>query len=98
MGCKNNRSAMVMSENLLLVYLDDLSLQLLNSGKKDAAIFFSERRDIIRRLGLNNLDVKEVLKELTTCRAMAQYGNFSMSEEKLLEQVVIAAINVFNSF
>ena len=86
-----------MSLELLIRHLHSLSSELEKSGKKDAAKFFSERRDVIANSEVHSRKVRTTLKELKTCRAMAQYGDFSFTEEEILDKVVDEAIELYSS-
>lgn len=68
----------------LLNVLNEIVIELKNNEKKQSADFFSLRYDNIKNLN-NHL---ESIKELSTCRAMAQYANFSITEEKILDKIV----------
>ncbi|EDV5312496.1 hypothetical protein RM843_001016 [Salmonella enterica] len=61
----------------LLNALDEIIIELKNNGKKQSANFSLLRYENIKNLN-NHL---ESIKELSTCRAMAQYANFSIAEE-----------------
>ena len=88
------RSTASMSLDLLIQYLGSLSSELSKSGKKDTAMFFTERCNILENSGIDSCDAKDALTELTTCRAIAQYGNFSFKEEEILDRVVAEAIRL----
>ena len=83
-----------MSLDLLIHYLYSLSSELVKTGKKDTAMFFSERCNILENSGIDSSDAKDALKELTTCRAIAQYGNFSFKEEEILDKAIEEAIDL----
>ncbi|MGP0013748.1 MULTISPECIES: hypothetical protein [Pseudomonas] len=72
--------------NALLTALDMLIAQLQKS-RNESAPFFIDKAAELRAAG----DIREALERLSTCRAMAQYGNFSYIEESQLEVVVDAA-------
>ncbi|MGA8137599.1 MULTISPECIES: hypothetical protein [Pseudomonas] len=59
----------------------------LQKSRNESAQFFIDKAAELRAAG----DVREALEQLSTCRAMAQYGNFSYTEESQLEGVVDAA-------
>ncbi|MPQ65267.1 MULTISPECIES: hypothetical protein [unclassified Pseudomonas] len=59
----------------------------LQKSRNESAQFFIDKTAELRAAG----DVREALEQLSTCRAMAQYGNFSYTEESQLEGVVDAA-------
>jgi len=88
---------MVMSLDLIIHHLNRLSSELVKSGKKDVSVFFSERRNILENSGIGSCDVEDALKELTTCRAIAQYGNFSYKEEELLDKAIDEANKLSSS-
>ncbi|MBN6046608.1 hypothetical protein JYK13_21775 [Citrobacter sp. ku-bf4] len=68
----------------LLNALDEIIIELKNNGKIQSANFFLLRYENIKNLN-NHL---ESIKELSTCRAMAQYANFSIAEENKLDKIV----------
>lgn len=70
------------TENLLNV-LNEIIIELKNN-KKTVCWFFSLRYNNIKKLN-NHL---ESIEELSTCRAMAQYANFSITEERKLDKIV----------
>ncbi|NWB96073.1 hypothetical protein HX882_09245 [Pseudomonas gingeri] len=71
----------------LLSALDTLIAQLQKSRNESADFFIGKAAEL--RAGSSG--VGEALERLSTCRAMAQYGNFSYTEESQLEVVVDAA-------
>jgi len=75
----------------LLKSLGEISAELRKTGKIESAEFFSSRGRIIGDASSAPRAVKDAIKELATCRAIAQYADFSMSEERLLETVVTDA-------
>ena len=83
---------MAESFDMLIYHLSCLSSELEKSGKNDTSKFFSVRRNIISDSEMDSCNVSCTLKELATCRAIAQYGNFSYSEEVILDKVVDEAI------
>lgn len=76
----------------LLVSLSELVTHLYEGGKDDSANFFSHK---IKQIN-NSLEDKQkldlIIQELMTCKAIAQYANFSLSEEKYLAKVIDDAI------
>lgn len=68
----------------LLNVLNEIVIELKNNGKKQSADFFSLRHENIKNLNKH----LESIKELSTCRVMAQYANFSITEEKILGKIV----------
>ena len=72
----------------LLKSLSNVSAELRKTGKIESAEFFSCRQRIIEDGDSTSRAVKDAIRELTTCRAMAQYADFSLTEERLLEAVV----------
>ncbi|MGH8780353.1 hypothetical protein [Paraburkholderia sp.] len=72
----------------LLNSLDLLSPELRKTGKVESENFFAIRRGIVADRGGEIDKRKAAIKELTTCRAMAQHADFSVAEEALLENVV----------
>lgn len=75
----------------LLKSLSEISAELRKTGKIESAEFFSSRGKIIGNPGSAPRAVKDAIQELVTCRAMAQYADFSLTEEHLLEMVVTDA-------
>lgn len=75
----------------LLKSLSEISAELRKTGKIDSAEFFSSRERIIGDAGSAPRAVKDAVQELATCRAMAQYADFSLTEERLLDVVVSQA-------
>lgn len=72
--------------------LDELILALKNTGKIGPADFFA-KKSIELQEGFN---ADAAIEELSACSAIAQYGDFTFSEERLLEEVVEAAIRSRN--
>lgn len=81
---------MVMKTENLLNALDEIIIELKINGKKQSANFFFLRYKGIK----DSSNGLEYVKELATCRAMAQYANFSIVEERKLDKVVDCAINI----
>ena len=75
----------------LLKSLTEISAELRKTGKVESAEFFSSRGRIIGDAGSAPSAVADAIQELATCRAMAQYADFSLTEERLLETVVTDA-------
>ncbi|BDR55733.1 hypothetical protein [Xylocopilactobacillus apis] len=69
------------SLNVLVAALD-------KGGKTAPANFFSDKIKQIQSSCDDPGELDSVLQELTSCRAMAQYGDFSSSEEKCLDTVI----------
>lgn len=76
----------------LLAALDKLILALKSTGKMEPAEFFAKKSI---ELGAGDT-ADAAIQELSTCSAIAQYGDFTFSEERLLEEVVEAAIRSRN--
>ncbi|MFA0996913.1 MULTISPECIES: hypothetical protein [Pseudomonas syringae group] len=76
----------------LLVALDKLILSLKSTGKTGPADFFA-KKSIELQAGST---ADAAIQGLSTCIAIAQYGDFTFSEERLLEAVVEAAIRSRN--
>jgi len=74
----------------LLSTLDTLIAQLQKS-RNESARFFIDKAAELKAASAGSGDAREALERLSTCRAMAQYGNFSYTEESQLEAVVDAA-------
>ncbi|MDX5631090.1 MULTISPECIES: hypothetical protein [unclassified Brenneria] len=81
-----------MNFNSLLLSLEKIITELNKNGKTQSASFFISRYEEIKMKGSHVS--REVIKELSTCRAMSQYANFSIKEEKLLDNVVDDAIEL----
>ncbi|WP_143189414.1 hypothetical protein [Paraburkholderia lycopersici] len=79
---------MVTELTTLLNCLDEIYDELVKSGKIDSAQFFLKHRVEIDKMRNDPNKLKDVIRDLTTCRAMAQYANFSLKEEALLDEVV----------
>ncbi|MFY0403629.1 hypothetical protein V8Z79_03380 [Pantoea dispersa] len=77
----------------LLSSLEKLIAELKKTGKYQSALFFIDRYNSIK----GNVINYDAVKELSTCRAMAQYGDFTYKEEELLNGVVNNAIAVIKS-
>jgi hypothetical protein len=88
MGNADKGCALVTKLAALLNYLDTIYSELMKSGKIDSAEFFLKHRNEIDRLQNSPGKLKDVIGDLTTCRAMAQYADFSLKEEELLDAVV----------
>lgn len=89
-------SALVIKNiNNLLFSLEKMISELNLSGKKESACFFFHHYDEIRKHG--DKIPCETISELSSCRAMSQYANFSLTEEKLLDNVVANALIVKNT-
>lgn len=72
----------------LLKSLSEICAELRRTAKIESAEFFSSRWRIIGDANNAPPVVKDAIQELATCRPMAQYADFSMAEERLLEVVV----------
>ncbi|ECG8592420.1 hypothetical protein FNI11_22305 [Salmonella enterica subsp. salamae] len=81
------------TENLLNV-LNEIIIELKSTGKKQSADFFSLRYDNIKSLN-NHL---EAIEELSTCRAMAQYANFSITVGNKLDKIVSYATTILSEY
>lgn len=90
MGNKYNTGAMVMKTKKLLDALNEIIIELRSSGKKNAVDYFTLRYNNIKKSN-NPL---ESIKELSTCRAMAQYAGFSITEENNLDKIVAYAVEL----
>ena len=74
----------------LLYSLEEITNELKKNGKYESASFFAIRHDKIKNYGEEK--TQEIIKELSACRAMSQYANFSLNEEMLLDAVVNNAV------
>ncbi|PHN24087.1 hypothetical protein AO242_27765 [Pseudomonas sp. ICMP 561] len=72
--------------------LDELILALKSTGKIGPANFFAKKSVELQA----TVTADAAIQELSTCSAIAQYGDFTFSEERLLEEVVEAAIRSRN--
>ena len=81
-----------MNLNNLKKALEQITFELNANGKNESVIFFQTRYDQI----INSRDKIpfEIVESLSTCRAMGQYANFSLREEKLLDDVVNYALDI----
>lgn len=81
-----------MNLNNLKKALEQITFELNANGKHESVIFFQTRYDQI----INSRDKIpfEIVESLSTCRAMGQYTNFSLREEKLLDDVVNYALDI----
>ncbi|MDU8360014.1 hypothetical protein [Pseudomonas syringae group sp. J309-1] len=86
------RISMVSNPPELLAALDKLILALKSTGKMGPADFFSKKSVELQAA----VTADAAIQELSTCSAIAQYGDFTFSEERLLEEVVEAAIRSRN--
>lgn len=73
----------------LLTALEKLILALRKTGNGSADFFSTKLAELTTNT--TGAIVDEALERLSTCRAMAQYGDFSFEQEALLEAVVNAA-------
>lgn len=73
----------------LLSTLEKLLLALRKTGNGSADFFSTKLAELTTNT--TGAIVDEALERLSTCRAMAQYGDFSFEQEALLEAVVNAA-------
>ncbi|MCD5975472.1 hypothetical protein [Pseudomonas quasicaspiana] len=83
---------MVNKASELLAALDKLILALRSKGKMGPAEFFAKKSIELQA----TVTADAAIQELSTCSAIAQYGDFTFSEERLLEEVVEAAIRSRN--
>ena len=81
-----------MNLNNLKNALEQIIFELNSNGKYESANFFQTRYDQIINFG--DKIPFEVVESLSTCRAMSQYANFSLREEKLLDDVVNYALDI----
>lgn len=71
----------------LVTALQDLIAQLQHGGRARSAEFFLQHHAALSQHGMQP-DSREILQQLASCSAMAQYADFSFAEEKLLHAVV----------
>lgn len=76
----------------VLAALDKLILALKSTGKIGPADFFAKKSIELQAA----VTADAAIQEVSTCSAIAQYGDFTFSEERLLEEVVDAAIRSRN--
>ncbi|ELE9236397.1 hypothetical protein RM351_001689 [Enterobacter kobei] len=81
-----------MNLNNLKNALEQIIFELNANGKHESANFFQTRYDQIINFG--DKIPFEVVESLSTCRATSQYANFSLGEEKLLDDVVNYALDI----
>lgn len=73
----------------LLNKIEILIATLKKDGKTQSAKFFLEQYEKIKT---QKEDLhKDALERLSTCRAMAQYANFSINEENILGDIILYA-------
>ncbi len=77
----------------LLSSLEKLIAELNKTGKHQSAFFIIDRYNSIKGSVINY----DAVKELSTCRAMAQYDDFTYEDEELLNCVINNAIAVIKS-
>ncbi|MBC3949955.1 hypothetical protein [Pseudomonas folii] len=83
---------MVNRASELLAALDKLIFALKSTGKMGHGEFFA-KKSIELQAGVT---ADAAIQELSTCSSIAQHGDFTFSEERLLEEVVEAAIRSRN--
>lgn len=76
----------------LLSSLEIIINELNKAGKSRSADFFSICYNEIKNTG--GKLTSDAINKLSTCRAMSQYANFSLKEERLLDIIVKNAIAV----
>jgi hypothetical protein len=81
----------------LLKSLGNISAELRKTRKIESAEFFACREKIIADVNAPSRAVEDAIREVATCRAMAQYVDFSLTEERLLEAVVSDATACLSS-
>ncbi|MGP3591500.1 hypothetical protein [Vagococcus sp. WN89Y] len=86
---------MVNNFKSLLLALESIVSELKRSGNNESASFFLLRYDELKRH--SDKIPQKIIEELTTCRAMSQYANFTLKEEELLDIVVDNAIAIKNT-
>ena len=67
----------------LITSLKRLAIELERSGKSDTSRFFSGIADQLE----GDIDVTEVLDKLVGSGSIAQYANFSSSEDSIYEEI-----------
>lgn len=81
-----------MNLNNLKKVLEQIIFELNANGKHESANFFQTRYDLI--IKLEDKIPFEIVESLSTCRAMSQYANFPLREEKLLDDIVNYALDI----
>nr|WP_071819520.1 hypothetical protein [Erwinia sp. Ejp617] len=84
-----------MSIDNLLLSLEKIISELNKSGKIQSRSFFISHYDAIKASARGI--PQDAIRELSTCRAMAQYADFTYKEEELLNSVVNNAIALIKS-
>lgn len=79
-----------MKIEILLNALDEMIVILNSSGKKESADFFSLKYSNIK----NSQNPLKFIEELSKCRAMAQYANFSLVEENKLDSIIELTVDI----
>lgn len=79
----------------LFFALEKIVFELKKNGKSESSSFFALRYEALKKY--NNRAPYNVIEELSTCKAISQYANFSLKEEGLLDAVVDSAIAVKNT-
>jgi hypothetical protein len=81
-----------------LINLLQLLIDVLNKNRKvQLAIFFEKKRDEITLYENDIKQTRQTLKLLSTCRAMAQHADFSLIEEKYLDDIINESIFILKS-
>lgn len=80
------------------MYNMQLIIDALHKRKKNkSADFFLKKLDIIKKHAIVSQETHLVLKELSTCRAMAQYADFSLNEEDYLNNIINESIHILKN-
>ncbi|AOR61106.1 hypothetical protein F6Q07_10155 [Pectobacterium parmentieri] len=79
--------------NELTISLENLIIELSNNGQSENASFFIDKLVKLKDINLSLKNKIIIMEELSRCRAIAQYANFSYYEESILGDV----INMINS-
>ncbi|RKO81327.1 hypothetical protein C5E04_00320 [Pectobacterium parmentieri] len=79
--------------NELTISLENLIIELSNNGQSENASFFIDKLVKLKDINLSLKNKIIIMEELSRCRAISQYANFSYYEESILGDV----INMINS-
>ncbi|AOR63365.1 hypothetical protein [Pectobacterium wasabiae] len=74
--------------NELIISFENLIIELNNNGKNENASFFIDKLVKLKDMNLSLNNKIKTMEELSRCRAMAQYANFSYYEENMLSDLI----------
>ncbi|MBE5214924.1 hypothetical protein IG611_19595 [Pectobacterium sp. A535-S3-A17] len=72
----------------LMASIDLMICELSKAGKKDTAAFFISKLNVLKNPNLSLDEKLEVVRELSKCAPIGQYGNFSFTEEGILSELI----------